>query len=196
MAVFTHLSMAKSPFLISFEDAVVQVGVFRAPVPVLCRQRQQGGVRGRVLWDGERVDVLVEQRRVVVGVQNQHVYGGDGRLHGFAFVSGLDHKTDQETWVNTGALSLTSSTSTLTSPVVRWRESDAQTANVYSSAYLYEGVISRSSKTLVARIPRTESTTNASLGLPDTMEYSICPFAPLSASDANTCGGNTQSHRN
>lgn len=54
-------------------------------------------------------------------------------------------------------------------------------------AYLYDGVISRSSKLLVARIPRTESKMNASLGSPDTMEYSICPLIPLSASDANTC---------
>lgn len=54
-------------------------------------------------------------------------------------------------------------------------------------AYLYDGVISRSSKMLVARIPRTESKMNASLGSPDTMEYSICPLIPLSASEANTC---------
>lgn len=57
--------------------------------------------------------------------------------------------------------------------------------------YLYDGVISRSSKALVARIPRTESKMNDLFGLPDTMEYSICPLIPLSASEANTCDNDT-----
>lgn len=52
---------------------------------------------------------------------------------------------------------------------------------------MYDGVISRSSKTLVARIPRTESKMKAPLRLPERMEYSIWPFMPLSASEANTC---------
>lgn len=54
-------------------------------------------------------------------------------------------------------------------------------------SYLYDAVISRSSNTLVARIPRTESKIKAPLGSPDTMEYSMWPLNPLSASEANTC---------
>lgn len=70
------------------------MGIFGAPVLVICRERQQGGICRCVFWDSKSVEVLVEPRCMVVGVQNQYIYGGETGAYWITSVSGLNEKMD------------------------------------------------------------------------------------------------------
>lgn len=58
---------------------------------------QQGGADGGILRGADHVGIMLEERGVVIGVQDHNVHGGDCRVDWVTPVSGLNQELDHVT---------------------------------------------------------------------------------------------------